>query len=82
MIVCHCHAIRARDVEGAIAGGARTPGEVARACGAGTGCGGCRPVIEELIEASGPAFSCDASASGRGTLRGEEHGPCPAATPS
>jgi bacterioferritin-associated ferredoxin len=53
MLVCHCFVIRASDVQSAIARGARTPGDVARACRAGGGCGGCRPVIEELIDRHG-----------------------------
>jgi bacterioferritin-associated ferredoxin len=31
--------------------GAQSCDEIARACGAGTGCGGCRPAIEGLLEA-------------------------------
>jgi bacterioferritin-associated ferredoxin len=34
----------------AIACGARCPDEVARACGAGTECGGCRPGVEDLLD--------------------------------
>lgn len=51
MIVCHCHAIRSREIEDVIARGARTTSEVARACRAGQRCGGCRPAIAELIAA-------------------------------
>jgi NAD(P)H-nitrite reductase large subunit len=50
MIVCHCFAVRAREIEDAISRGARTPAEIVRACRAGGGCGGCQPVIEELLD--------------------------------
>jgi bacterioferritin-associated ferredoxin len=49
MLVCHCFVIRARDVRSAIQSGARNACDVARACGAGGGCGGCVPLIEELL---------------------------------
>jgi NAD(P)H-nitrite reductase large subunit len=52
MIVCHCFAVRAREIEDAVSRGARTPAEIVRACRAGGGCGGCRPLIEELLETS------------------------------
>ena len=50
MLVCHCFAVRAREIEDAIARGARTAVEIQRACRAGSRCGGCQPVIEELLE--------------------------------
>jgi bacterioferritin-associated ferredoxin len=34
-----------------IAAGARTPTEIACACGAGADCGGCSAMLEELIRA-------------------------------
>jgi bacterioferritin-associated ferredoxin len=51
MLVCHCFVIRARDVRTAIQSGARSARDVARACGAGGACGGCVPMIEELLAA-------------------------------
>ena len=50
MIVCHCKGLTDRDVRSAVRCGAMTRGSVARACGAGAECGGCRPAIEEIIE--------------------------------
>jgi bacterioferritin-associated ferredoxin len=38
-----------RKVRKAIDRGASTVDEVGRACGAGTGCGGCRPEIEAML---------------------------------
>ena len=50
MIVCHCRAVSDRAISKAIRGGASSPREVARACGAGRVCGGCRPAVRQLIE--------------------------------
>jgi bacterioferritin-associated ferredoxin len=50
MIVCHCHAISHRRILEVVQSGACTAREVARACAAGTSCGGCVPAIRELIE--------------------------------
>jgi bacterioferritin-associated ferredoxin len=49
VIVCHCNAISDRAIRAAVRDGARSCGEVARACNAGHQCGGCRPAIRELI---------------------------------
>jgi bacterioferritin-associated ferredoxin len=49
MILCHCKGVSDKSVRSAIRCGASSVRDVARACGAGTGCGGCRPLIQELI---------------------------------
>ncbi len=49
MLVCHCKAVFERRVRKAIADGARDEFDVAIACGAGTGCGGCVPTITRLL---------------------------------
>ncbi len=49
MILCHCKGVSDKSVRSAIQCGASSVRDVARACGAGTGCGGCRPLIQELI---------------------------------
>jgi bacterioferritin-associated ferredoxin len=51
MYVCHCRAVTQATVETVIADGARTIAEVGAACGAGTECGGCWPVLVELLAA-------------------------------
>jgi bacterioferritin-associated ferredoxin len=51
MLVCHCFVVRSTEIRSAIARGARTTREVTRVCRAGGSCGGCRPVIQELLEA-------------------------------
>ena len=50
MIVCHCKAVSDRTIRAAIRRGAGSPREVARACGAGLTCGGCRPTVRALLE--------------------------------
>jgi bacterioferritin-associated ferredoxin len=54
MLVCHCKGLSQREIERAICAGAGTLREVARHCGAGSVCGGCRPTIDELLESRGP----------------------------
>jgi bacterioferritin-associated ferredoxin len=49
MIVCHCQVVSDRCVRDAITCGARTIDEVGEMCGAGTGCGSCRPTICALL---------------------------------
>jgi len=51
--VCLCKVASDRDVKAAIDEGARTVDQVGEACGAGTGCGACRPMIHEMLEAAG-----------------------------
>ena len=53
MIVCHCKAVSDRAIRAAVREGARSFGQVARACDAGRRCGGCHPAIREVIEDEG-----------------------------
>ena len=58
MLVCHCKSVSEREVRDAIRSGACTRRDVARRCaGAGSMCGGCRPLIDELLEVSDAAPS-------------------------
>jgi NAD(P)H-nitrite reductase large subunit len=50
VIICQCNGISEATVRHAIRNGAHSCRQVARACEAGRGCGGCRPLIHELIE--------------------------------
>ncbi len=50
MVVCHCLAVNDKLVRKMIKGGAASAEDVAAACGAGARCGGCLPLIEDLIE--------------------------------
>ncbi len=60
MVVCHCKAVSERDVRRAVRDGASRRVEVTRACGAGSVCGGCHPVIDEIVscEAESQAMAC------------------------
>ncbi len=49
MLVCHCKGLSDRHVRAAVSSGADTRRKVVRACGAGSVCGGCRPVIDEIL---------------------------------
>lgn len=49
MLICSCKAVTERTVRAAIADGADTVEAVGRRCGAGTKCGGCHLLIEELL---------------------------------
>ena len=50
MYVCLCRRVTDRKVNAAIEAGASDSDEVTRRCGAGSRCGGCVPLIEELFE--------------------------------
>jgi bacterioferritin-associated ferredoxin len=49
MFVCHCRAVTDREIREAIAAGASDLDEVGSRCGAGITCGGCCPLIQELL---------------------------------
>jgi nitrite reductase (NADH) large subunit len=51
MIVCQCKGVTDRAIRKAVRDGANNRGEVVRICTAGMNCGGCVPVIDEIIEA-------------------------------
>lgn len=49
MIVCHCLVVTDRDVDAAVAGGARTVSAVCRATGAAKDCGSCIFSVKNLV---------------------------------
>lgn len=53
MYVCSCRGVTDRTIRAAIVGGATTVDEIGRRCGAGTRCGGCWPVLDELLDLVG-----------------------------
>jgi bacterioferritin-associated ferredoxin len=63
VIVCHCQGVCDRSIRRAVREGARSLREIAKACRAGRNCGGCRPVIREIIaeESSEPPPAAFAS---------------------
>lgn len=50
VFVCLCKAVRDGTIVAAIDDGAKTLDQVAEACGAGSVCGTCRPLIADLLE--------------------------------
>ncbi len=50
MIVCLCRGVRCSEVRRAVRAGARSVEAVGEACGAGTDCGGCRGVIDDILD--------------------------------
>jgi bacterioferritin-associated ferredoxin len=50
MYVCHCEVVSDREIQHAIASGARDVPAVASLCGAGGACAGCHPAIEQLLD--------------------------------
>lgn len=61
MIVCVCHGVPCNRIRSVVREGAETVDAVGAACGAGTDCGSCRDMIEELIEETAPAGSRECS---------------------
>ena len=49
MIVCSCHGVTDREIRRLARGGACTLRQVAEACGAGAGCGGCRASVRAIL---------------------------------
>lgn len=49
MIVCLCANVTERELVATITAGATTVKEIGRRCGAGTGCGSCKPLIREYL---------------------------------
>jgi bacterioferritin-associated ferredoxin len=56
VIVCHCKGISDREIRRAIRNGANSTREIAQACEASRGCGGCRPVLAEILESETEAL--------------------------
>jgi bacterioferritin-associated ferredoxin len=50
MIVCHCRGVSERRIRKAVQSGARSLKRVARECGAGAECGGCRSHVASIVE--------------------------------
>ena len=50
MLVCHCKAVSDRTIRRVVRSGAATCRQVGRDCQAGRSCGGCQPLIREIID--------------------------------
>lgn len=55
--MCHCEAVNDERIVAEICAGAYAVDDVADACGAGTRCGGCRRMIERLLDSHAAAES-------------------------
>lgn len=53
MIVCLCEGISDKEVRRCIVAGACSLRQIRKACGAGSGCGLCRPFLRQMIEIHG-----------------------------
>lgn len=53
MYVCLCRAVTESEVRTVVAEGACDAEQVAARCGAGTGCGGCRNALRQLLASCG-----------------------------
>jgi bacterioferritin-associated ferredoxin len=49
VLICHCLAVHERHVRDAVSGGACTVEDVIAVCGAGGRCGGCRPLVADVL---------------------------------
>ena len=54
MLVCHCHRVSDARVDQVLAAGGEGVRSVVRATRAGTGCGGCIPLLRELCATRAP----------------------------
>jgi len=62
LIVCHCQGVSDRAIREVVREGATSVRQVGRACRAGRMCGGCLPVIAEIIASETPEVACPAHA--------------------
>ncbi|MEO8183424.1 MAG: (2Fe-2S)-binding protein [Deltaproteobacteria bacterium] len=51
MIVCHCMGVTDREIRRCVRSGGFNVSAVSEACGAASGCGGCRPAVSKIVEA-------------------------------
>ena len=58
MLVCHCHRVNDTRVDQVLAAGAAGLRGVVRATRAGTGCGGCLPLLRQLCADRAAAAAC------------------------
>lgn len=50
MRVCHCHNVNDRELKAAVCSASVGGSDCSRALLAGTSCGGCLPLVEEIVE--------------------------------
>ena len=74
MIVCHCHGVTDREIRNSVQCGARTCEDVAEACGATSGCGGCESLVAEIVQGERRRLTVmqgDIAASARSSMGAE-----------
>jgi bacterioferritin-associated ferredoxin len=59
VIVCFCRGLSESDLRAVVAAGAGTVDDVSAVCGAGTDCGACRMVVEDVVAEAGGASLAD-----------------------
>ncbi len=82
MYICLCRAVTESEVRSVVAEGASDTEQVVARCGAGTGCGGCRNALREVLASCGIAVEpcplgpgaapCGGSADGSDTMASME----------
>ena len=65
MFTCLCHPTREKDLRLLIRAGARDLATIGRACGAGTGCGTCRPEIRRMLRDEEPHEEAEAAVAAK-----------------
>jgi len=50
MLVCHCRRVNDREIRQCVRDGCTSARTVSRICGAGSGCGGCMPLVKALVK--------------------------------
>ena len=61
MIVCFCRGLSESDLRRVVATGAWTVEDVSAVCGAGTDCGACREVVEDVVAEASDGALADAT---------------------
>lgn len=65
MIVCICRGVRCSEIRAAVRAGAETVEAVGEACEAGTDCGSCQFVVQDLIDEEREGAGPGVRAAGR-----------------
>lgn len=79
LLVCHCHRVCDRTIRDCVREGACSTEDVGAACGAGTSCGGCEPLVEAVVKSELTRVAADGSRlhehghRSLTVLNGEEH---------
>lgn len=59
MLVCHCHRVNDARIDQVLSAGAHGVRGVVRATRAGTGCGGCIPVLRQICATRAAEPTCE-----------------------